>query len=368
MNNTNSVPHLVDASTAHAANTAGIRDAQAFAAQSSKVIKFLPIDNEVMGGLAEQPKSTTALLPSMLANDMVYSPYQWTLKEKVAIKSGVGLHNGKLAHVTIEPAAHDHGIKFYRTDIAKNHPEKDPIVPALFSNVMSAKYSTRLANNDGVCVNTVEHIMAALFAFGVDNARILIDNEEFPILDGSARDFIAPLERAGLVMQSNGKPYRRTYLQVIKNVEVQEKGMTASLAPADFLDIDCAISYSNKLVGSHRLKSLVSRDYFFQDIALARTFCMEKEIPFLHANNLALGGSLDNAIVVGEDRILNESPLRFPDEFVRHKFLDIVGDLALSPYRIIGKYQSAHGGHFLNNQMLRKLFADKSNYRLVILD
>ena len=337
------------------------------------VTKILPIVARVADGvvddMAKQPIGHVAMLPSLLAGDMVYSPYQWSLKEKLVLQ-GVGLHGGKLVTMTIEPASHDHGIKFYRTDVAAQDPSRDPIVPALFSNVVAAKFSTLLANHDGVQVNTVEHLLAALFAFGVDNALIKIDNQEVPILDGSSQDYFAPLTKAGLVMQRNGQPYRRTYLQVMKKVEVHEKGMTATLAPAEFLDIDCAINYPNKTIGKDRLKSLVSRDYFFQDIAPARTFCMESDVAMLKANGLGLGGSLDNVVVVkdSEDGILNPGGLRFPDEFVRHKFLDIVGDLALSAHRIIGKYQSAHGGHFLNNQMLRKLFSDKDNYRLVILD
>ncbi|MDI9313529.1 MAG: UDP-3-O-acyl-N-acetylglucosamine deacetylase [Hydrotalea sp.] len=362
MNNLNNLAHA-DAT----ARVAPVNGRAPFAGAVKSAIKILPIVDGMVDALSAQPVGHVALLPSLLAGDMVYSPYQWSLKEKVTLQ-GVGLHNGKLATMTIEPAPHDHGIKFCRADVAKNDPSKDAIVPALFSNVVSAKFSTRIANHDGVCVNTVEHLMAALFAFGIDNALIKIDNDEVPILDGSAQDYFAPFTKAGLVMQRNGKPYRRTYLQVVKQVEVQEKGMTATLDPAEFLDIDCAINYPAKAIGKDRLKSLVSRDYFFQDIASARTFCMEADVALLKANNLGLGGTYDNVVVAGDDGVLNPGGLRFPDEFVRHKFLDIVGDLALSPHRIIGKYQSAHGGHFLNNQMLRKLFSDKDNYRLVILD
>ncbi|MGI9461685.1 MAG: UDP-3-O-acyl-N-acetylglucosamine deacetylase [Alphaproteobacteria bacterium] len=307
-----------------------------------------------------------SLPPSLLAGDMVYSPYQWSIKEKISF-SGVGLHSGNIAHVTLEPAPHGSGIKFYRTDIKKN---QNPVIPAVFSNVVSAKYSTCLANQDDIRVNTVEHLLAALFAFGIDNLLIKIDNNEVPILDGSALPFLKWLEKAGIAMQKNGAPYRRTYLEVIKTITIKEKNMTASLSPADFLDIDCNIDYPNQFIGKMALKNLVSRDYFFQDIAAARTFCMEEEVDMLRADGLGLGGSFDNVIIVKTDGhgTLNPDDLRFPDEFVRHKFLDIIGDLALSPYRIIGKYQSNHGGHLLNNRMLQKLFSDKSHYRLVILD
>lgn len=319
------------------------------------------------GIMVDRPRTEAAirLIPSMLAGDMVYSPYQWSLKNTVQV-AGVGLHGGRAVAMTIAPAPADHGIVFYRTDI--DNTKHDPVIKAIFSAVTTARFSTRLSNKDGTCVNTVEHLMSALFAFGIDNALISLDSDEVPILDGSAMGFLSLLEAGGLEKQTGTASNRRIYLQVLQPVVVESNDMTASLLPADFLDIDCQVNYPHPVIGHGRLNNFVSRDFFFEFIAPARTFCLESQIPAMKQQGLARGGSLDNAVVVGHDRVLNPGGLRFPDEFVRHKFLDIVGDLALSPYRLLAKYQSSCGGHYLNNQVLHKLFSDKNNYRLVVLD
>ena len=280
---------------------------------------------------------------------------QKTIKKPISI-SGTGLHSGLGVNMKISPAKPNTGILFKRTDIKENN----FIIPNIF-NVSSAVFCTTISNNYGVKISTLEHLMGALYGIGIDNALIEIDNEEVPILDGSAKLFIEELNKAGI--QSSDTPIK--IIKIEKKIIFEKGNKYISIEPNKIsLDIDFEIQYKNPLIGTQRNMVSVYQDDL-NDIYNSRTFCLYEDIDKLKKMNLAKGGSLKNAVVVKDQKILNLEGLRNSKEFVNHKILDCMGDLYLSGHKIIGKVVCSQGGHKLTNQLLRKVFEQDENFSVI---
>lgn len=284
---------------------------------------------------------------------------QKTLKRTIPCR-GVGLHSGLQILMTLRPAPIDHGIVFVRTDV----PEGAGRVPARFDNVIDTRLCTVLANDDGVRVGTVEHLMAAFAGCEVDNAVVELDGAEVPIMDGSSEPFVFLIDCAGTVEQNAP----RRAIEIRKPVTVEMDGKRITLSPADGYAIDFQIDFASKAIGRANLGVALVNGTFRHELAQARTFGFLEEVEHLRALGLARGGSLDNAVVIDGDTVLNEGGLRFPDEFVRHKVLDCVGDLYLAGAPLIGHVDAVKAGHQMNNAVLRALFADPSAYAVVDYD
>lgn len=284
---------------------------------------------------------------------------QRTLRRPTRL-SGVGLHSGAPVTLRLLPAAAESGIRFRRTDVRGRNPE----ILARWDCVSDTMLCTTVANEDGVKVATIEHLMAALAGCGVDNALVELDGPEIPAADGSAEPFVAAIERAGLVDQAAS----RRAVQVVRRVEARDPaGAWCALEPAETFGIRFEIDFDSSAVGPRKASfELAAPEDFKRELARARTFGFERDVEKLRQMGLARGGSLDNAVVIGaDDRVLNPEGLRFVDECVRHKALDAVGDLALAGAPILGRFTAMRSGHGLNNRLLRTLFADASAWRLV---
>ena len=280
---------------------------------------------------------------------------QKTLKDTIAI-DGVGLHSGKKVYIEIKPAKPNTGILFKRTDIKNNN----LVVPGVF-NVSNAAYCTTISNDSGITVSTIEHLMGALFGTGVDNALIEINNEEVPILDGSAKKFVSEISRVGI--ETSETPIK--IIKIEKKINFKDGEKSISIEPNKIsLDIDFEIKYNNSLIGTQRNLVNVYQDDL-TEVYNSRTFCLLQDVEKLKKMNLAKGGTLENAIVVEGQKILNKNGLRNKKEFVNHKILDCMGDLYLSGYKIIGKLICSQGGHKLTNQLLRRVFEDNANFSIV---
>ena len=279
---------------------------------------------------------------------------QKTINESISFK-GIGLHSGFEVNLIIKPAEPNTGIIFIRTDLKENN----IIIPNVF-NVSSALFCTTISNESGASVSTVEHLMGALYGLGVDNLLIEIDNQEVPILDGSAKLFVEAISTVGLKISE--APIK--IIKIEKKIEFNDGKKTISFQPSKIsLDIDFELKYENDLIGTQR-NSIKVYESDLTDIYNSRTFCLFEDVKKLKEMGLAKGGSLDNAIVVKDKEILNEKGLRNEKEFVNHKILDCMGDLYLAGYKIIGKITCSQGGHKLTNQLLRKVLSDSSNYSL----
>ncbi|NQU60452.1 MAG: UDP-3-O-acyl-N-acetylglucosamine deacetylase [Rhodospirillales bacterium] len=271
---------------------------------------------------------------------------QRTLKTSIDC-SGVGLHSGAKVSMVLNPADIGHGIQFKRTDISGG-----VVIQARWDNVVDSRMHTTLGNADGVTIGTVEHLMAALSGCGIDNALIELDGPEVPIMDGSAHPFVFLLECAGVVEQDAP----RRMIRILKDVSSGDGN--ARLSPGSHLSLDFEIDFADGAVSQQTLSIGIVNGSFARELARARTFGFLSDVEKLRAAGLAKGGSLDNAIVVSGDKILNKGGLRFEDEFVRHKALDAVGDLYLAGAPIIGKFHGVCSGHAANNALLHALFAD----------
>jgi len=280
---------------------------------------------------------------------------QKTINRDITFK-GVGLHSGVNVTMTVKPAKPNSGILFKRVDLKENN----IVIPNIF-NVSSAVFCTTIANESGVSISTIEHLMGALYGLGIDNALVEIDNQEAPILDGSAKLFIEEILKAGI--KSSEAPIK--IIKIEKRIEFNDGKKTISIEPSKVsLDIDFELKYENNLIGTQRnLVNVFESD--LTDIYNSRTFCLFDDIGKLKEMGLAQGGSLDNAIVVKDNKILNEKGLRNKKEFVNHKILDCMGDLYLTGYKIIGKIVCSQGGHKLTNQLLRKVFQQDENFSLI---
>ena len=280
---------------------------------------------------------------------------QKTIKNNVSF-NGIALHSGVNVNLCIKPAKENSGIVFKRVDLKDNN-----LVFPNFMNVTNTSLNTTIENEFGVKVSTIEHLMGALFGLGIDNAVIEIDNEEVPILDGSAKNFIEKIISAGIKISES--PIK--IIKVNKEVTFSDGERFISIKPSTLsLDIDFELKYKNKVIGNQRNKVKVYEDDL-TDIYNSRTYCLFEDIELIKEKGLAKGGSLDNAIVVKEDRILNKDGLRNPKEFVNHKILDCVGDLYTSGYRIVANIVCSQGGHHLTNQLLRKVFQNKENFSII---
>ncbi|WP_075502158.1 UDP-3-O-acyl-N-acetylglucosamine deacetylase [Candidatus Pelagibacter communis] len=280
---------------------------------------------------------------------------QKTLKNSVEFE-GIGLHSGKLVKLSIKPSEPDTGIVFKRIDLKNNN-----LVYPNYLNVSNTSLNTTISNDFGVKVSTIEHLMCALFSLGIDNALIEIDNEEVPILDGSAKEFIEKILIADFTISN--KPIK--IIKINKKVEFKNGEKFISIEPSKLsLDIEFELKYKNKIIGNQKNKINVYNDEL-KDILNSRTFCLYEDIEMIKKNGLAKGGSLDNAIVVKDENILNEDGLRNSKEFVNHKILDCIGDLFTTGYRIIGHVKCSQGGHYLTNQMLRKVFKNTDNFSII---
>jgi len=280
---------------------------------------------------------------------------QKTIKKSIRIQ-GVGLHSGKNVKLDIHPASPNSGIVFKRVDVKTNN----IILPNVF-NVSNASFCTTVTNESGLFVSTIEHLMAAFYGIGIDNALIEIDNQEVPILDGSAKIFVEKILSAGI--ETSNVPIK--IIKIEKEIDFLIDKKNISIKPSNLsLDIDFEIKYQNSLIKNQR-NSIDVYKSDLSDIFESRTFCLYEDIEKLRKLNLGLGGSLDNAIVVKDDKILNKEKLRNKKEFVNHKILDCMGDLYLSGYRIVGSIKCSQGGHNLTNQLLRKVFSDDKNFSIL---
>jgi UDP-3-O-[3-hydroxymyristoyl] N-acetylglucosamine deacetylase len=281
---------------------------------------------------------------------------QRTLKSAVTFQ-GRGLHTGAAVRMVVRPASADYGIWFRRTDVSG----PDAMVAAQWDRVTPSRLCTVIENDMGVSVSTIEHVMAALSGCGIHNALIEIDGPEVPILDGSAVPFVQGFLARGLIAQS--APVRA--VRVLKTVEVREGDAVARLEPADMLEIDFRIDFTDAAIGTQTRTMSLANGAFVRELSDSRTFCRQADVDAMRARGQALGGTLENAVVFDGDRIVSPGGLRHDDEPVRHKMLDALGDLALAGGPVLGRYTGDRAGHALTNRLLRALFADPEAYQLV---
>jgi len=280
---------------------------------------------------------------------------QKTIKDVITIE-GIGLHTGKIAHMRLKPAEPNTGIIFKRIDLKENN----FVIPGVY-NVSNAFFCTTVSNDYGVRVSTIEHLMGALYGMGIDNLLIEIDNEELPILDGSAKNFVNEINKVGIKISEI--PIK--IIKIENKITFEDGKKSISIEPSKIsLDIDFEIKYENSFIGTQR-NFIKVYETDLTDIYNSRTFCLYEDVEKLKKMNLAKGGTLDNAVVVKENKILNKEGLRNEKEFVNHKILDCMGDLYLSGYKIIGRLICSQGGHKLTNQLLRKVFNDNKNFSIV---
>ncbi len=283
------------------------------------------------------------------------SLFQKTISKQTEFK-GIGLHSGLESVIKIIPADVNHGIIFKRIDLEENN-----IIKANFEKVSSARLCTTIQNSFNVSVSTVEHLLAALYITGIDNVLIEINSSEIPIMDGSSKEFVETFLKTGTKEQSA----KRKYLQILKKFEFSENEKFISIEPnKKSLNVDFQLVYSNNIIGKQRNQiNFSDKDLF--NVYSSRTFCLHEDIEQIKKNGLAKGGSLENAIVVKDNEVLNSSGLRNAKEFVNHKILDLAGDFLLSGFRILGSVKCVQGGHSLSNLFLRALLKDRSNYSII---
>jgi UDP-3-O-[3-hydroxymyristoyl] N-acetylglucosamine deacetylase len=274
-----------------------------------------------------------------------------------AIIAGIGVHIGQRVRLSIRPAPADSGFSFVRTDIK----DRNNIVPATALAVCQTRLGTVIGNAAGVTVSTIEHLMSAFCALGVDNAVIELDGPEVPIMDGSALPFVQVLDRVGLRRQDAA----RRYIEILEPVSVEETGKTASLEPCDRFEVAFEIVFDSPAIGRQLVDLPVTAESFREELADCRTFGFMHEVEALRAAGLARGGSLENVVVIENDAVVNPEGLRRPDEFVRHKALDAVGDLYLFGAPLLGRFETHCGGHGLNNALVRAVLARESAWRYV---
>jgi len=277
--------------------------------------------------------------------------YRRTLRREVGC-TGIGLHSGKLVRLTLRPAPAEHGIRFFRSDVGVE-------VPASLQYLAHQDHATTLSR-DGVSIGTVEHLLSALLGLGVDDILVEVDGPEIPVLDGSAAPFVILLHEAGLRPQA----VSRRYLKVLQTVEVVQGGKKARLTPADHFEVRYQISFEHHLLRHQALTVRVSPRVYSEQVAPARTFGFLRDVETMRRRGLALGGSLENAVVIGETGVLNNK-LRFEDEFVRHKILDAIGDLALLGCPLVGRLEAVRAGHALHAAVAQKLLATEGAWALV---
>lgn len=285
-----------------------------------------------------------------------FTMLQQTLKKEI-YTNGVGVHSGDQVTVKIKPAPADHGIKFIRTDLASGN-----VIDAKFDSVVDTRLCTVIENASGASVSTIEHIMSAFYGMGIDNAIVEINAQEMAIMDGSSAPFVALIDKAGTITQDR----TRHILKITKPVSIEDGDKFISIAPADEFTIDCSIEFPHPVIGKQAFSFSFARDSYNFEVSRARTFGFAHEIEALRKMGLAKGGSLENAIGIDENGVMNPEGLRYvPDEFVRHKVLDCIGDLYLSGAFLQAKVVAHKPSHALNNLILRKLFAMPECYEFI---
>ena len=276
--------------------------------------------------------------------------YQKTLAEPLTF-DGIGLHTGQTSKITILPGTEDQGIVFKRIDLKNNN-----LIKANYKNVSSAKLCTTLENSHGVKVSTVEHLLAAFYISGIDNATVEINCNEVPIMDGSAKEFLDVLKK----VKTKKLQKKIKFLKVLEKVELIDEKRKMSIEPSDeFLEVDFQLNYDNQIIGKQKNIINFTKDNL-NDVSNSRTFCLFDDIEKIKKSGLAKGGSLENAVVVDDQKVLNKGGLRNKKEFVNHKILDLVGDLLLSGHRILGKVKCFQGGHELTNMFLKKMLVSRT--------
>ena len=284
--------------------------------------------------------------------------FQQTISENISFE-GIGLHSGKISKVKLVPGAENQGIIFKRIDLKSHN-----IIKADYKNVTSAKLCTTLENAYGNKISTVEHLLAAFYIAGIDNVIVEVDNDEVPIMDGSSREFVKILNAAGIKKLNK----KRKFLKILNKIELEDNGRIISIEPSDLnFSVEFQLNYRNEIIGKQKnLVNFCSDN--LEDIYSSRTFCLFEDIEKIKEFGLAKGGSLENAIVVDEKKVVNKDGLRNEKEFVNHKILDLAGDFVLSGYRILGKVNCYQGGHQLSNSFLRKLMESKKAFVEIELD
>lgn len=285
--------------------------------------------------------------------------FQRTLAKSISV-TGVGLHSGERVAITLHPAAENNGISFRRTDLSGEQREIIALNPYLINDT---RLSSTVVTEHGVRVGTIEHIMSALAAYGVDNVLIELNAPEIPIMDGSSLPFLYLLKDAGIVDQKA----RKRFMRILKTVEVQDGDKWVRFAPYEGFKAALTIAFDHPVFNRSNPTFEIdfSRQSYIDEIARARTFGFMQEVEMMRAHNLGLGGNLTNAIVIDDTDVLNPDGLRYPDEFVRHKILDAIGDLYICGHPIIGAFEGYKSGHAINNALLRTILADESNYEWV---
>ena len=279
---------------------------------------------------------------------------QKTLKRKIYF-SGVGIHNGRAVSMSIEPARVDTGVVFYRTDLEKNN-----IVKAKIDNVVESRLCTKIKNSSGVYISTIEHLMAALSALSIDNAIVKINSSELPALDGSSNEYVKKILSSGMKTQNCSKKI----FKVLKKVEVKSGDRFTSITPSNKLTINISIDYPETIIGHSQYFYTHTQNNFINNLSMARTYTLYEDIEKMRTAGLAIGGNLNNAIVVDKYKILNPEGLRFKNEFVKHKTLDCIGDFYLLGMDLVGDIDCFAPGHSLNHQLLKEILKSKENYRI----
>jgi UDP-3-O-[3-hydroxymyristoyl] N-acetylglucosamine deacetylase len=280
---------------------------------------------------------------------------QRTINKSVEIV-GVGLHKGVPVKMTLEPLEPNSGIIFYRSDM-------NITIPLIPQNVVDTKMAT-VIGKDGVVISTIEHLLSAIYSYGIDNLRIVLDNDEIPILDGSSSGFCMLLDEIGIKEQDEVKKA----IMIKKDVEIKVDDKFVRLKPSNHIIYDFSILFDHPAIGEQKYKFDYSIDEYKENISRARTFGFLHEVQYLQSIGLAQGGSLENAIVLDEQKVINPDGLRYDNEFVRHKILDAIGDMALLGYTMIGEYQAHAGSHHLNHLLTKKLLEDPANYEIIDLE
>jgi len=280
--------------------------------------------------------------------------YQTTIKKSVELV-GIGLHKGSPVKLRLEPLESNSGIVFYRSDV-------DVSIPLIPDNVVDTKMAT-VIGKDGYVISTIEHLLSAVYAYGIDNLRVVVDADEVPVMDGSSASYCMLLDEAGIVELDIPKKIMR----IKKDIEVKEGEKYVKLSPSKDLQYDFTIKFPHPVIQKQEYVLKFTKESYKKEISRARTFGFLHEVQYLRSKGLALGGSLENAVVLDEKKILNPEGLRFKDEFVRHKILDAIGDMSLIGMNFIGNYEAMAGSHDLNHKLTLELLKDKENYEVIEL-
>tara|TARA_X000000950_G_C13792384_1_gene609906 strand:+ start:79 stop:1041 length:963 start_codon:yes stop_codon:yes gene_type:complete len=311
---------------------------------------MLKIKSSLVESKVQKKFETNSVLPKFY-----FAPKQNTISQKIFF-NGIGLHSGKKVKMTLHPSGENTGFIFK----LKDGPYSFADIEAKYNNVISTKLCTTLGSM-GYSISTTEHILSALYALNIDNVVIELDSNEVPIMDGSSKEFVDSISKEG---KEDLNSFKKV-IKIKKKVEIREGQKIIRVSPNEETIMTCEIDFKEKVIGKQTISLLLNSDIYTSQICSARTFGFLNQIQDLRKRGLTLGGSLDNAIVVDDNKVLNKDGLRFSDEFVRHKTLDLIGDLSLSGYQMIGSFYSFHGGHDLNNKLLHKIFSSKENWDFV---